>query len=73
MNRGLRAEEAGSYLAAALGLSEPIPKETMWRLARTSVVPTVRLGRLVYFLTDALDDFVRSGGSWPRSEPEQPP
>jgi hypothetical protein len=63
MNRALRAQEAGRYLADALGLPQPFSAQAMWQMGRSAVVPTVRIGRRVFFLTDRLDAYVRAGGS----------
>lgn len=73
MNRGLRAEEAGRYLAEALGLDEPFSAQTMWQLSRSAVIPAVRIGRRIDFPTDLLDDFVRRGGSPQRLSPRRQP
>lgn len=53
--RALRAKEAGEYLAQVIGLATPIPAQQMWRLARTGDLPTVRLGRTVWFQQHVLD------------------
>lgn len=62
-NRAVRAEEAGKFLGKLVGLDRPIPAAIMWRLAREGVIPTVRLGRSVYFRTVDLEEFVTRGGA----------
>jgi hypothetical protein len=55
--KALRAAEAGAYLADRIGLPAAIAARQMWHYARTGVLPAVRLGRHVWFQTDALDAF----------------
>ncbi|MFL6213322.1 MAG: helix-turn-helix domain-containing protein [Blastocatellia bacterium] len=45
-------------IAEAWGL--PLPR--IYELARTGVIPSVRIGRQVRFPEDALRDWIRSGG-----------
>lgn len=61
--RAMRAEEAGKLLAELIGLDEPIPAATMWRYARQNLIKTIQLGRLRYFRTTDLREFVTTGGS----------
>ena len=56
--RALRAKEAGEYLARLVGLPKPIPATTMWRFARLRRIKTIRCGRLHYFRTTELEQFV---------------
>lgn len=65
--RALRAAEAGLYLAKLVGLAAPIPATKMWRLGRSNLIRTVRLGRLCYFRTSDLEQFVADGGCGRRS------
>lgn len=60
--RAVRAAEAGELLATLLGLNDPIPPARMWYLARLNLVRTVRVGRLRYFRTPDLEQFVLEGG-----------
>jgi hypothetical protein len=60
--RAIRAAEAGSVLAHLMGLSDPIPATKMWYLARKNVVKTIKCGRLRYFRTTDLEQFVIDGG-----------
>lgn len=62
--RALRACEAGVYLAGLLGLDEPFSAQQMWAMARSNAVPVVRIGRLIFWQTTALEAFVASGGRW---------
>lgn len=62
--RAMRAREAGEFLATLVGLDNPIPAETMWRYARQGIVKTIRLGRLCYFRTTDLEQFVANGGNY---------
>lgn len=50
----LDAEET----AELLGLR----KQTLYALAREGIVPSVRLGRLIRFPPDAVEEFIASGG-----------
>jgi hypothetical protein len=57
--RALKAEEAGEYLAKLLGLPHALSAQKMWRLARGREIPSVHLGREVWFQTDTLEAFSR--------------
>ena len=59
----LPAEEAGAYLARRIGLDVPFTKHRMWQLARVGALPSLRVGRRVWFRTKALDSFVANGGT----------
>jgi excisionase family DNA binding protein len=37
--------------------------QRLYKLAREGVIPSVRMGRLIYFSPDALDKFIEQGGS----------
>ena len=58
----MRAAEAGHYLARRLKLSSPISAQQMWSLARAGILPTIRLGRKVFFIPDELDRYLVAGG-----------
>lgn len=62
-SKALKAAEAGGYLADALGLPQPISEQGMWAYARNEVIPAIRLGRRIWFLPRALDDFIAQGGT----------
>jgi hypothetical protein len=59
----MNAMQAGQYLAEAMGLADPISAQRMWSLARAGAIPTVRLGRRVFFQSTVLDRFVSLGGT----------
>lgn len=61
--RALTAADAGKHLAELLGLGSPISRQRMWQLARAGRIPTVRLGRRVWFQLGALEALVRNGGT----------
>jgi hypothetical protein len=61
--RAYNAADAGKYLAERMGLPKPFDAQAMWRYGRQHEIPTLRIGRRVFFTTDALDRFVESGGS----------
>ena len=56
--KALTAAEAGAYLAERIGLSTPIRAQRMWHFARSGQLPSVRLGRRVWFQVHALDKVV---------------
>lgn len=60
--RAVDAREAGILLAELVGLSQPLTKQRVYKLARDGVLPCVRLGRVVRFQTQQLESFVASGG-----------
>lgn len=61
--RALQAKSAGEYLASVLGCWKPFSAQQMWAMARTNQIPSVRVGRRVIFLRDAIDAFASSGGT----------
>lgn len=61
--KAMTAPDAGVYVAALIGLSEPLSAQAIWRLARVEDLPSVRLGRRVYFRKDAVDRWIERGGS----------
>ena len=60
--RALRADEAGKFLADLIGRERPFPATTMWRLARQRIIKTIHVGRLYYYRTVDLEQFVADGG-----------
>ena len=60
--RAMRAREAGAFLAALVGLSEPVSAAKMWRYARLGRIKAIQMGRHRYFRTVDLEQFVTNGG-----------
>jgi hypothetical protein len=61
--KALNAEDAGRYLAEALGLPNPISEQGMWSYARSGSIPSVRIGRRVWFTVPSINEFLANGGT----------
>lgn len=57
--RVMKARAAGEHLARALGLPVAFSEQQMWRYARLGLLPSVRIGRTVWFDIDAINAYIR--------------
>jgi hypothetical protein len=63
VRHALSAAEAGSHIAARLGLSKALTPFRVWELARNGALPCCRLGRRVYFVSEDIDRYLDDGGA----------
>lgn len=58
----LRARDAAQWLNERLRPTTPFSPRTLWRLTSRGQIPTLRVSRQCWYLTDQLELWIRAGG-----------